>query len=50
MPDAVFFDGFKLARDGAVLTFSATVAEVGVYDGASRNGGGKRGEGVGGQG
>ena len=44
---AVFFDGFELARDGAVLTFAATIAQVGIYYGASGDGGGELGEGVG---
>jgi len=46
VPGAVFGDGFKLARDGAVLTISAAVTEVGVNCGASGDGGGEWGEGV----
>lgn len=42
VPGAVFFDGFELARNGAVLSFAAAVAQVGVYDGVGGDGGGER--------
>ena len=47
--EAVFFDGFELPRNGSILTFAATIAKVGVYDGAWWNVRGERGEGGRGQ-
>ena len=44
---AVFGEGFELASDGAILFEAATVTQIGVYDGAWRDGGGR--DDVGGQ-
>jgi hypothetical protein len=48
VPGAVFSDGFELTRYGAILAFATRVTEVGIGDCAREDGGGERGERVGG--